>query len=338
MGTPTVSIIIPLYNKEEYIVRALESVLSQSYADYEIIVVDDGSSDRGRFALEPYTSKITYIWQENAGPGAARNRGVRESSGRYIAFLDADDYWLADFLRSSVAFLDCHPSVGVVSTAYFQRDASGCLVTSPGKRKPAEGPIEDFFRVYAESPFCCTGSVLLRKQAFVSIEGFREDLRTGEDVELWCCLGATTQWGYVAHSMVVIDRTDIKSVTRIDAATRLSLMVPYPDWERRILALLQNNCVRSYQQVRWKRIMARLKFLTMCGEYRQMRLLASEYCRKFSGLRKCTLALIARLPDPIVEGIRRCHRLRVRVRRSLQKPQEVGPTKAGSSSRTGQTS
>ena len=90
--TPTVSVIIPLYNKGKYISRALESVFNQTYTDYEVIVVDDGSTDDGCEVVRRFSDKrLRLIQQTNKGPGAARNTGLRESCGKLLAFLDADD-------------------------------------------------------------------------------------------------------------------------------------------------------------------------------------------------------------------------------------------------------
>ena len=109
-----VSVIIPTYNREKLISRAIESVLAQVYPVYEIIVVDDGSTDATKSVLAPFNGKIKYIYQKNAGIAEARNRGIKESSGEYIAFLDSDDYWAPEKLAEQVKVLDANPQVGIV--------------------------------------------------------------------------------------------------------------------------------------------------------------------------------------------------------------------------------
>ncbi len=110
-----VSVIIPVYNGEKFIQDAIESVLAQTYKDYEIIVVNDGSTDNTEEVLKPYIDKrlIRYFYQENKGVSAARNKGIREARGEYIAFLDADDVWVDVHLQNSVDALFSHPEAGL---------------------------------------------------------------------------------------------------------------------------------------------------------------------------------------------------------------------------------
>ncbi|HEX6188768.1 MAG TPA: glycosyltransferase family A protein [Pyrinomonadaceae bacterium] len=115
-----VSVIIPLFNKAPYIERALRSVAAQTFADFEIIVVDDGSTDGGLTIVEKFTdARLHIVRQQNAGPGAARNRGLREACGEFVAFLDADDEWLPEYLGESVRLLDEYPEAATVTSGYF---------------------------------------------------------------------------------------------------------------------------------------------------------------------------------------------------------------------------
>lgn len=129
---PEVSVIIPLYNKGRYIKRALDSVFTQTFGDFEVIVVDDGSTDNGPEIVGKYTdTRLHMIHQENAGPGAARNRGIGESTAPYITFLDADDEWLPDFLKDSVSILETHHECDVCVSAWYQDSAP----EFPGQKK-----------------------------------------------------------------------------------------------------------------------------------------------------------------------------------------------------------
>lgn len=116
-----VSVIVPLYNKRAYLRRALDSIASQSFTDFEVIIVDDGSTDGGGELAATYLdSRFRVVRQPNTGPGAARNRGITEACGDLIAFLDADDSWSAEYLAYCVSLLDCHtPRVASVSCGYL---------------------------------------------------------------------------------------------------------------------------------------------------------------------------------------------------------------------------
>ncbi|MBX3231500.1 MAG: glycosyltransferase family 2 protein [Labilithrix sp.] len=145
-----VSVVVPLYNKAPYVQRTLASIAAQTYGDYEVIVVDDGSTDGGAeivAALE--MPRVRLVVQGNEGPGAARNRGLAEARGEYIAFLDADDEWLPEFLARSVALLDAAASdVAAVSSGYFEHP-SGRSTESLWRRR---GLRDGVFRATPSTP------------------------------------------------------------------------------------------------------------------------------------------------------------------------------------------
>ncbi|MEO9127190.1 MAG: glycosyltransferase, partial [Microcoleus sp.] len=116
--TPQVSVIIPAYNGDRYIVQAVESAIGQTFTDWEIIVVDDGSTDATHRVLQPYFDRIRYVYQENRGVAAARNRGIQESQGKFIAFLDQDDFFLPDKLAAQIALFCQQPSLGIVNSGW----------------------------------------------------------------------------------------------------------------------------------------------------------------------------------------------------------------------------
>ena len=121
-----ISVIIPLYNKASYVEKALQSVLNQSYQDWEVIVIDDGSVDDSYIVVKEYTkalcdsvrNKIQLIQQENQGVSATRNRGVDIAKGEWIAFLDADDWWESDFLRELISLTERFPYGGISGCSY----------------------------------------------------------------------------------------------------------------------------------------------------------------------------------------------------------------------------
>lgn len=179
---PTVSVIIPTYNCAKYIAQAIESVLAQTYSDYEIIVVDDGSTDDTAAVLRPYRDRINYIWQENKKLPAARNAGIAASSGAYLAFLDSDDQFLPDKLTVQTRCLDERPDVGLVASGYQYVDEAGHLLAEdkPWLGRPAITLESILFGGLAP-----VHAVLLRRDWFEQVGGFDEQFAYCEDMDLW---------------------------------------------------------------------------------------------------------------------------------------------------------
>jgi glycosyltransferase involved in cell wall biosynthesis len=123
---PRVSVIIPTYNCDRFLPEAIDSVLMQTYQDYEIIVIDDGSTDQTCQVLEAYKHKIRYFYQQNQGSAVARNLGIKQAKGEFIAFLDADDFWLLpEKLAEQVNCFEQQPSLGSVHTGWRIVDGGG---------------------------------------------------------------------------------------------------------------------------------------------------------------------------------------------------------------------
>jgi len=187
-----VSIIIPLYNKARYIGRALESVFSQSLQDFEIIVVDDGSSDNGVEIVGSYKDdRLRIIRQANSGPGTARNRGIKHSRHDYIAFLDADDQWLDSFLQTSIDNLKSCPDCALSVTAHYVGEdkrlwpglARLNVVKGPWRLQPdTDPPLMGAALAFIHS----AGAVLCRRDILTRFGGFYENACVyGEDLYLW---------------------------------------------------------------------------------------------------------------------------------------------------------
>jgi len=125
---PKVSVIIPTYNCAEYIIEAVESVLNQTFRDFEVIVVDDGSTDNTKQVLDKFKDKISYIYQENQGVAVARNNGIVRSTGDYISFLDSDNKWKLNLLAKSVPVLETENSVGLVHSGKIRITEDGKII------------------------------------------------------------------------------------------------------------------------------------------------------------------------------------------------------------------
>ncbi len=132
---PVISVIIPTYNRAHLVKDAIDSVLSQTYRDFEIIVVDDGSTDNTKEVLAPYRDKVKYIYQENQGLSAARNTGIRGARGEYIGFLDSDDLWLPPKLEKQVQILKEYKDIAFVYTNFIFIDETGKFIKVGCKAK-----------------------------------------------------------------------------------------------------------------------------------------------------------------------------------------------------------
>jgi len=190
---PLVSVIIPAYNADQFIAQAIQSVLNQTYRSYEIIVVDDGSTDQTKNILNGFKGQIRCRYQENLGPSAARNAGIKIAQGEYICFLDADDLWTPDKLEIQVEFLKHHPNIAFVFSDHrdfilgevMPRSFLDDKKETFGEALVTDVPIPDAFLKLIRENFISTPTVMLRRTCFEEIGLFDENLRSVEDRDLW---------------------------------------------------------------------------------------------------------------------------------------------------------
>jgi glycosyltransferase involved in cell wall biosynthesis len=193
-----ISVIIPTYNSEKFIGQAIQSVLEQTCQPYEIIVIDDGSTDKTKEALIPFIGKITYIFQGNQGPSAARNAGIKAATGDLICFLDADDLWTPDKLARQLAFMEVQPDIGMVCSDHEEFDENGVVLPSFLKKKEetlgpniiGENSVCNAFRMLLLMNFVSTPTVMVRRVCFESTGLFDEKLWSIEDRDMWLRMAA----------------------------------------------------------------------------------------------------------------------------------------------------
>jgi len=181
--TARVSVVIPSYNGASFIEKALDSVLAQSYPPYEIIVIDDGSTDNTKAVLKKYQNKIRYYYWKNHGLSAARNRGIKLAKGELVALLDSDDYWAPDKLRLQVLMFDKlkNTNVGMIDTFTDIISASGVL----DRRLSRVQQGDSFERLLCRNTINQPSSVLIKKEVFDTVGLFNEKLKAVEDWEMW---------------------------------------------------------------------------------------------------------------------------------------------------------
>jgi glycosyltransferase involved in cell wall biosynthesis len=198
MPAPLISAIIPTFNRAAFLAEAIDSILAQTEKDFELIVVDDGSTDATQELAAAYENRIRYFYQPHAGVSAARNLGIRHAAGKFIAFLDSDDLWLPQKLARQIEWINAHPDIMLCYTdeIWIRR----------GKRVNQK-------KIHAKSggwiyPLCLPrciispSSVLMRRELFEIAGVFDEQLPICEDYDLWLRVAAQFEVGLLAKPLI----------------------------------------------------------------------------------------------------------------------------------------
>ena len=249
---------IPLYNASNLIERCIDSILSQkTQYTFEIIIVDDGSTDDSLTYIKKYDDKRIHLYkQENAGPSKARNKTIKEAKGKYFAFLDADDYWLPNYIEETISFLESNSQCIAVSVGQKHFTVSGEKIspTYLFEENSYKEPfiINDFYTFWSEYFHICTGSIVISTEIVKSTEGQREELRICEDLEFWGLLASYGKFGLIPQILFVSDGLQTiekngwlnKNIKRWNSAPTTA------DWEKRIIKRFGDNIPQSYIKAR----------------------------------------------------------------------------------------
>ena len=196
-----ISVVMPLYNKEGEVGRAIKSVMAQNFSDFKLIVINDGSTDKGpEVVRQIHDTRISIIDQDNSGVSAARNRGIEEAKSDLIAFLDADDEWLPNFLKTIDCLRKTYSSCSVFATNYICRNVDGSLVPTIIRGLPAaqwKGIFENYFKIASQSaPPIVSSAIAAEKAALISTGGFPVGVEPGEDLITWAKLALRYKIAY----------------------------------------------------------------------------------------------------------------------------------------------
>jgi hypothetical protein len=245
---PTVSVVIPLHDKRATVRRAVDSVLAQSFADFELIVIDDGSTDGSADELRDIgDARLRVFRTARRGPGAARNHGARLGRAPWLAFLDADDLWRPAFLEKTLGAARCAPAAVLV---FCDVHALG----SPPRRGLVSGHLDDYYdaRMRHGIAVSCS-SVLLRADALAAVGGFPEDYAYGEDLETWLLLACRGPFYFVAEPLCAIDTGTPGTITR--TATSLERAAGLQRMLDRFSELKRGGKLPPGRSAAWRRFM-----------------------------------------------------------------------------------
>ena len=214
------SVVIPLYNKAPYVAKAIQSVLSQTYADYELIIVDDGSKDDSAEiaskAIEGHAN-CQLLRQDNSGVSLARNNGVAASHGDYLCFLDADDWWDPTFLSEMAKLIDVYPDAGIYGTNYtiVNDTKHKTRVAGIGVDDGFEKGYINYCQVYARTMYMplWTGAVCMPRAIFNEMGGFPAGIKLGEDFLLWIHVALKYKVAFLNKPLAYYDQ-DVETVNR----------------------------------------------------------------------------------------------------------------------------
>ncbi len=304
--SPRISVVIPAYNSRAFIPDAIDSVLGQTYRDFEIIIVDDGSTDAIGELIEARYPDARCLRIEHGGPSRARNTGIRNARGEFIAFLDADDIWLPTKLEKQIEYFDGHPDVAMVFTENHYFDDSGTIDYSfkLDKRILMKGNVPANIFLYSG---VATPTVIVRKNVFDEVGYFDEELSIAEDDNLWIRISSKYEVGLIDEILVKIRRnhasltTDILGVIRGVEKNIELLKTKYRCLDQRMqpiiakkISILHNNMGYYYFRN---------------GELKAAR---SEYRKSLQhdpgNFNSCRYLIFSLLPTGLVDAIRRSKR------------------------------
>lgn len=255
-----ITVVIPLYNKEPHIAKTLESVLAQTCPAADIVVVDDGSKDQGAAEVARFADRgVRLIQQANQGESAARNTGIAAANTPYIAFLDADDWWLPEHLDELTRLTQAHPQADVLSTSHLiWREGQmyrAKTALPPGWR----GELPDFFEQYAQGLSIINSSTAcVRRSAVLAVGGFPVGVKRGPDVMTWINLALQ---GPAAHANVT---TAVYNQAAVNRTNTLREHEP-PGSLQHLVSLISGPAIGPQQKPRLRRLFSQIAFFTAAG-------------------------------------------------------------------------
>ena len=251
------SVIMPLYNKGAYVEKGIRSVLEQTYPHYELIVVNDGSTDDSAVIAEELLKGVTnarLINQENVGVAVARNNGVAQAQGDYVCFLDADDWWNVSFLQEMQQFIKDYPEAGIWGTNYWYVKKGKTHVAVPSETGYINYP-----KLYANSSAMplWTGAVCMSKKIFLEMGGFPKGIKLGEDFLLWTRVALYNKVAFLNKAIAYYNND-------IPASLRATRNLHAPEFHmlfkmQYLESVVENDNVEIENRADWKQLLDKLR-------------------------------------------------------------------------------
>lgn len=271
------SVVIPLYNKEKHIKRAINSVLNQTYQNFEIIIINDGSTDFGIEEVKNIKdSRIKLYNKSNGGVSSARNYGIERSSHEYIGLLDADDMWQPTFLKSISCLIKEYPQAGAYATSYdFIRDKEVTPAKLNVTLEQGQTCIVDYFRGAIYNPLISASSVVIPKRVFENIGLFSTDITRGEDLEMWCRIALKYEIAFLNKNLASYFLDAENRSDKTPAVYSKSFM-------NRVEKILENqkkagNNSLYFEEYMIGRIMSKVRYLIINNRKKEARKLLVKY-------------------------------------------------------------
>ncbi len=297
-----ISVVIPAFNAGEFIGRTIDSVLAQTYRDYEIIVVDDGSIDKTAESVRQYGSKVKYIYQKNAGDGPARNSGIAIARGKWVAFVDHDDEWLKQKLELQMGLLERNPQLQWCGANYYKtygkREAVVGNVVSLRKAIDSKEYFENFFTAVQDKGCkLITTTLIVRKEVFEQVGVFDSCWLRCADLDMWWRIAYRyPEIGYIPEPLAVVHLNIENSVSR-----KLRLLTKQGRDARKLIAkhlklAQEHDVLEEFRPLAREIIRNRLLTTLYCGFREDARAIVKEYSYFFSWYWQFGIYLLTIIP------------------------------------------
>jgi glycosyltransferase involved in cell wall biosynthesis len=250
---PRVSVVIPTYNSARFLREAIQSVLNQTYSDFEVVIIDDGSTDDTESVVRSFGERVSYVKQPNRGVSAARNQGIRDAKAEYVAFLDSDDIWLPNKLAEQIPLLEQDPELGLVYSDWAVVPEHG--EAEPSFLKKVPGSSGHVFEALLQWGFILTSGTVVRRACLDEVGYFDETLSIAQDYDLWLRISYRWKVALVSKSLLIKRNWDgnLSSNFLKTATERIALfkkvLKDFPDITPRHRQLVRHQLSLSYWDV-----------------------------------------------------------------------------------------